>query len=134
MITTIITSYLRSRVKYVSFWGSARFSFDAEQNRLSVPRSWWRKVLAALNLCVHTGYTAFLFVRLLRHQYFCVSNALDEPSEILLELASLFILVSPLCGHLCFFMREESFANFINQYLTYYRAVEGLLSTTFDLC
>ena len=129
MITTVVTSYLRRRVKDVSFWASARFSFSAQGNLLHVPKSFRRKFLAALNFLAHTIHATFVLIRLIQYRYFDKDNELDERSKIFMESYCLFILVCPLCAHLCFFLREEAFANFINQYLTYYRSIEGLAVT-----
>ena len=126
MITTIVTSYLRNRVKNVSFWGSARFTFDTEAQLLSVPKSFLRRFFATLNFILHVLYAVFVMAQSIRYKFFYEDNhELDEPSKVFLEMACLFHLVLPLSGHLCFFLREEAFANFVNQYLIFYRSVDG---------
>ena len=118
----MVTRHVRNRTTSASLLLSARFSSRTEERRLTVPKSWCKKLLTGFNFMAHISFSTFVLTRLLQYQYFNV-NKLDGQSQIFLELVCLFHLVLPFCCHLCFFLREESFATFINQYLTYYKSI-----------
>ena len=126
MISQIVRKYLRKTADNCYFWGSARFYFSPEENRLNVSKSFWRKFSAYFNFWAQASYVAFLLVRLLQTKYFSKDEP-DEQSELLLEIFALGLMVPPFCCQLCYIRREEAFATFINQYLTYYRETEGQL-------
>ena len=123
MISQIATKYLRKTAENCYFWASATFYLSPEENRLIVSQSIWRKFFSAFNFSFHISYALFLLVRLLHITYFS-RGEVEEHSEFFLEAFGLACMV-PFCCHLYFFWREETFANFVNQYLTYCRNIEG---------
>ena len=125
MISQVVSKYLGSRAKNVYVLGSARFDFCIEENLLTVPTSVWRKFLAAFNFAAHATYAAFVLLRLLQYRYLNRNEVLDDQSKIFLEFACLVHLVPPFVCHLCFFLREEDVAMFVNQFMTYHRNIEG---------
>ena len=124
MISQIASKYLRITARNVHFWGSARFDFDTEENRVIVPKSAWRKSLGIFNCILHTSYAVFVVMRLLQYRLL-VKNGMDKETKVFLEFACLVHLVPPLCTFPYFIGREEAFAAFVNQYLSFYEKIDG---------
>ena len=124
MISQLVIKYLRKVTKNGYFWGSASFYFYPEQSHLHLSTAFWRRVLPMFNFSVHTSYATLLLVKLLHAKYLSTDET-DDGSKLLLEMVGLILLIPPFCCQLCFFRREETFATFVNQYLTYYRNTEG---------
>ena len=131
MISEKTLKHFVSTVKYVHFWGSLRFDYDSSLECVTVPQSSWRKVLAALNVVAHLGYALFLIFSYLQLNF---SETTNGPVKAITELAVLGHLCPTLCFHLCFFLREEAMANFINQFLTYHLSLQGKLKFSAHSC
>ena len=127
MISQVVSKYLRIAAESSHFWGIARFYFRSDENRLFVPNSSWRKFFTYFNFCSYICYSTFLLVRLLQIRYLN-DHEKDEQSELFLEYFGLLFLIPPSCCHMCFFRREKAFATFVNQFLMYYRNIEGKVS------
>ena len=124
MMSHTVIKCLRNTAENGYFWGIATFYFCPRENRLIVSKSFWRKYFVHFNFSFYTTYAVFLLVRLLQMRYFG-RDELHEESELLLEGLGLTCIISPFCCQLYFLWREETFANFINQYLIYYGNTEG---------
>ena len=130
MISEVTRKHLKTTTGKVYFWGCARFSYGAEENRLVVPGSFSRTFFAAFNFALHFSYAVFLVIRLLQYRYLS-KGQIGERSTVFLEYACLCFLIPPFTCHLSFFLREEAVATFVNQYLAYYRNIEGFIYCNF---
>ena len=124
MISQIVLKSLRKTAENGYFWGTARFYVCPEENRLLLSKSLWRQFFVIFSFLAHTSFSAFQLARLL-HTWNSNTGNIDAQYEIFLEYICLVYLIPPLCCQLYFLGREETFATFVNQFLTYYRSTEG---------
>ena len=115
---------LRKTAEDGYFWGTTTFYFCREKNLLIVSKSFWRKFFVHFNFCFYLSYAVFLLVRLLQMRHLSPGE-INQVSELLLEGFALAAIIPPFCCQLYFLWREETFVNFINQYLIHYGTTEG---------
>ena len=124
MLSKIVCKNFRNRAKNAHLLASPRFDFNAEENLVSVPDCKLRKFLAAFNFLAHFTYPLYLVGRVVQFKYFS-REEISENSLIYLEFSFLCYLVPLGFAHSCFFLREEAVGTFVNQFLIYFRRVEG---------
>ena len=126
MISKKTLKYFASTIQDTHFWGGARFNYNVKKGLVTVPHSPWDKFLATLNVISHLSYAMFLFVRYI--QYIHVKGyETDDQTKVMIEFDFITHLCPTFCFHMCFYLKENAVANFINQYLTYFRNREGML-------
>ena len=123
MISKKNLEYFVSTIKNAHFWGSARLDYDRHLERVTVPQSRLWKFLATLNVVAHLCYNSFLIFRYIQYNFGDTKK--NEQVKVLIEFAVVGHLCSNFCFHLCFFLREDAMANFINQFLSYYQGLKG---------
>ena len=123
MISRNALKYLRRTSAHVDFWASARFSRGSSiENFVTVPKSWWRRILSIFNFVAHVSYCIFCTVRYTQYSFLQGYEA-EEQIKVFTELCLIAHLVPVVCIHFCVLFREEQVATFINQYISYYRSI-----------
>ena len=114
--------YLKSTIKTVHFWRSARLDYNSQTGLVTVPESVLNNVLVGFNVAAHLAYNCFLLANYIYHMYW---EDLDQNVMILLELIVVGHACSTVSFHLPLYLREEGMAIFINQCLTYFKNLKG---------
>ena len=120
MISTTVLKYLKNTTANVDFWSSARFSCGpGTKTFLTVPKSWWKKILCTFNVVAHLSYAIFMAVRFIQYTYL---EGYDVPKhvEVLIEYCFIAHFYPTLSLHSCVYLREETVGTFFNQYISYY--------------
>ena len=122
MISQKVLKYLRSTTGNVNFWSSARFSCGSStEDFVSVPKSWWKKVLSWLNFAAHFSYSIFCIVRYIHFGYLQEGYETADPRmKVFIEFCSIFHLAQILSVHSLVVGQEEEVATLFNQLVFYY--------------
>ena len=122
MFSETTLKYLKSTIKTVHFWRSARLDYDSKAGLFTVPKSVWNEVLVGFNVAAHFGYNFFLLGSYFYHMYW---QDLDQSVMIFFELVVLGHAPSTVAFHIPMYRREERMASFINQSLIYFKKLKG---------